>query len=179
MLNEAKSEFLFKDLLLGFKEVQPKIYSEILEDPLKIDSYKKIESILMKMVRYSGQCEDQNPIIAFLDYVPNKSKSELPKPTSIIGMFAAQATGQSLGIQKEIDVNKSVVRVSCTCDDYTALYANANYTADAHHGYKPSPDIDGRDYGFKEAQPNKLLIPGVCKHLASLYQYLNRIEIIG
>lgn len=162
-LKEAKSTFTLPDLLQGTKDVLPDLYKSALSSPPKVTGFSVEESVLMKMIKYSGQCDGYNPIITFYDYI----KKEKPPA-------AASALSFMLGVNKmEPDVNQddNVVRVSCTCNTYMAYFGQANYAASCHHGVKPKK-VDGRDLGLNSQSPNKLEIPGMCDHLIGLYKYL-------
>lgn len=172
-LTEARSTIFIGELLSGTKETQPRVYATFLGGPLVVTGLSKDEITYMKQVKYTGICDGQKPLILFFDYVA----PEVPG-----SMFAQLIPGgadriiHGVGV-KEVDAKESVVRVNCGCNEYKAWYGEANSEADVQYGIRLKR-IDARDYGYKKAEVNTLKIPGLCRHLISLYSHLKKINKI-
>lgn len=163
---EAKSTLLFPELVAGTREVDVEIVRDTNHNPLSVSNVRTVESVYMKMIRFIGDVEGETSVIAFFDYIKKE------KPINGLSALTAIATGSSENYL--VDSSSQPVRVSCTCGEYKALFAMANYKNDAQQDIKPT-EVDPRDVGYRKPIVNTHDIPGVCKHLISLYTYLQRI----
>lgn len=159
---KPKAILTFPDLMQGAKDVTPDSYRSAVSSPLKVTNMGVDKVPFMKMIKFSGDCEGYTPVIQFLGWV-EKEKPAAPASTISISLGLATAT------QPEV-TEDNLVRVQCNCEEYTAVYQEANAQSGCQYGIGKKKQ-DHRDLGF-EKSPNKLGIPGVCGHLVSLYSLL-------
>jgi hypothetical protein len=164
-IREGKATLVAAELLASTKIVLPDMYSEILDDPLPISNPDKYVTEYMKMVKYSGDCENEKPIIQFHKYSPKE-------PVNLLSMVSLLNANN-----QEIDSKTQPLRVNCTCRDYKLYFADSNFYADAQYGIRvnaidPSEEYDRRG---QEVAINEEDLPGMCQHILSLYIYLRNL----
>jgi hypothetical protein len=162
-LGESKAALTFPELELSTRHAGFKTEPADGVSGLKVEDAK-----LMRYIRYTADAGGERPSVVFFDYARPEVADRLS-----LGSLLGLTTGDTR--VAEVDATTQPVRVTCTCAEYGVLFAHANYDHDAHYGMRPK-FMDGRDHGYRQAQPNGKGLPGVCGHLEGLYQYLRRIN---
>lgn len=72
-------------------------------------------------------------------------------------------------------VGNALCKVRCSCKNYEFCYAHNNDTIDAHYGALP-PAYQRKT--TTRPSPNPYHLPGMCKHILLLAQYLQQNNII-
>ena len=173
---EAKSTLTLPDLAAGTKVVDKGIVPEAEKrmareaERLKsgVGGVKTEVADYMKYIRFAADIDGYNPVIMLFDYVKPEKATDVPVNTWMVGLGLSKVAAN-----EEIDSREHVARVSCTCPEYAALFARANQSHDAHHGFKPKK-VDARELGYGSAEMNAAMIPGLCTHLYLFYGYLKQ-----
>lgn len=76
-----------------------------------------------------------------------------------------------------IEPNHTKLRVNCNCSDFRFRFAEYNSQDDSLAGDPPPPYQ--RVAGSTRPPANPLRLPGMCKHLYAITQYLEQIGIIA
>lgn len=166
---EAKSSIVAGELLVSTKEVMPDMYSEITANPLPISSIGKLVTEYMKMVKYNGVCEGEKPLLQFHNYAPRKAYNLLSM-ASLLGSEAANI--------QEIDAKTQPLRVNCGCSEYKTYFADANYELDVQYGIRIATTPGFNSKGERE-DINPKQLPGMCRHILSLYICLKDMRKIA
>lgn len=74
-----------------------------------------------------------------------------------------------------IELDRSNVKVRCTCLDFYHRFSKQNRTDGSFHG-RPMPPYHSKGSGRPPVNPQN--VPGVCKHLLKLVQRLEQLNII-
>lgn len=169
LLFETTIDDMESNIEIGFPKTKKRQH---IVNTINVISVKYLPMIGMKTLRVNGIVNSPNgkytPTIMFL-------KVNFENTSTDDNVSLVSATGDKFNITK-IDKNNSNIKVRCNCMDYYFRFSVFNFNDNSHILPKPKTYVRKTD-SYPPVNPNK--VPGVCKHILKLVNYLENTELIN
>ena len=169
MLIETTLSDLERSIEIGFPNTTKRqhIFNQVQITGMRLVPYVGMRT-LNAMGTVSSNGNTYNPTIVFLRVVfePDETDQNVTFKASDGKMYNVQP------IEKDL----SNIKVRCNCLDYYYRFSYTNRTDGSHQPPNSKPYVRRTD-NYPPANPLK--VPGVCKHILKLADYLEKTDIIA
>lgn len=168
ILLETSIDDMENSISLGFPDTKKRQH---IVNTVNVSSVKYLPMIGVKTLRVMGTVTSNgstySPTILFMRVMFEEESND----TNVTLMSATGDEFNILPIEKDM----TNIRVRCNCLDYYYRFAPYNHTDKSHIPPKAKPYVRKTDT-YPPANPKK--VPGVCKHILRIAEYLEKTGVV-